>query len=723
MDESGSRSAVRMRHAIAALCVLMLVVAALVQRYHLAFLGLPDQTATSDLLGAMSSLFGAVACLGFGLTGRSAMPRGRRAPWVILGVGLGLWALADFVWLRYEAVGVEPPYPGPADVLYFIGIPIMGLGLIGLARTTDASPGRDSRLTLDTLVLSSAFALVTYLLVLRTVVNALGFSVQTGLSVLYPISDGIFAAFAGVLVVRSHTTRERADLMLLTLGFALYWIADGYFAVAEVAGKDYTQSALGLGFVAGPLMIGLAATAAGTSHARLGGANGTVTRGFSAVLPDVGVFAAILACAAGTLQGGLDWVLTSSVLALMAYRQALIATSNQRVRSALTERVLERTASLQSLSDHHEGILASVGEGVIGVDALGRVTFANPAAVAMLGAEGDDLLGTDSCAITCVASPSPGHVCVLDLVRATETVVSRPDEEFARVDGERFHVEVTAAPRQGPGTGSGLVLVFRDTTERLAMSRMKNEFVSAVSHELRTPLTSIRGALEMLDDGDTGLLPPIAAEMVGTALRGSERLTRLVNDIIDVERLESGSFPMYFTDLEVGPIVETAVSGLEVLAKEARVELVVTQAVGWTRCDADRLVQALINLVGNAIKFSPPGKSVEISAVPDGQFVHFTVTDNGRGIPVTHLQSIFERFQQVEASDAREKAGTGLGLPITKSIVQQHGGRIWVDSLPGRGSTFGFTIPGGMAGNQGEVVRNDPPQPIQSLGPHLPRTA
>ncbi|MCW2818075.1 MAG: domain S-box-containing protein, partial [Marmoricola sp.] len=269
--------------------------------------------------------------------------------------------------------------------------------------------------------------------------------------------------------------------------------------------------------------------------------------------------------------------------------------------------------------------------------------------------------------------------------------------EFARLDGTRFPVEVTAAPQRGPGSGAGVVLVFRDTTERLAMSRLKTQFVSAVSHELRTPLTSIRGALEMLSDGETGELPPVAGTMVATALRGSERLTRLVNDIIDVERLESGSFPMYLADHDVAGVVESAVSGLQQLAHDAGVTLVVERAEGRVHGDADRLVQALVNLVGNAVKFSPPGSEVRTCAEPVGETVRFIVTDTGRGIPASHLESVFERFHQVEVSDAREKAGTGLGLPITKSIVEQHGGRIWVDSVQGQGSTFGFTVPRAVA--------------------------
>ncbi|GAB2776158.1 hypothetical protein GCM10027020_31750 [Nocardioides salsibiostraticola] len=348
---------------------------------------------------------------------------------------------------------------------------------------------------------------------------------------------------------------------------------------------------------------------------------------------------------------------------------------------------------LQRLSDHHEGILDSVGEGVIGVDASGRVTFANPAASKMLGAEGDGLLSADSCDITCTDTHDSGHRCVLDLVHEAGSTVTRPNAQFARVDGSSFPVEVTAAPQQGPGSASGVVLVFRDTTERLAMARMQSGFISAVSHELRTPLTSIRGALELLNDGDTGELPPPASKMVGTALRGSERLTRLVSDIIDIERIQLGSFPLHLDDLDVRPLINMAVADLEILAAKSSVELVVTRTTGRARCDADRIVQTLVNLIGNAVKFSPPGTTVEICAETRGEFVQFAVADKGCGIPESHLDSIFERFHQVDDSSVGERAGTGLGLAITRSIVEQHGGRIWVDSLPDRGSTFRFTIP------------------------------
>ena len=240
---------------------------------------------------------------------------------------------------------------------------------------------------------------------------------------------------------------------------------------------------------------------------------------------------------------------------------------------------------------------------------------------------------------------------------------------------------------------AGAVVAFRDITERHAVERMKHDFVSTVSHELRTPLTAIRGSLEMLADGDTGELPPEAQGAVEMAVRGSERLTRLVNDILDVERLGSGLVrrtphaagrrPAGLLDGRLAPAA----------GPERGVTLVVDAVSGRALCDADRLVQALTNLIGNAVKFTPPGGSVHVTAEPRGRDVLFAVRDEGRGIPAEHLDSVFDPFHQVDHSDAREHSGTGLGLTITKSIVERHGGHIDVESEVGSGSTFRFSVP------------------------------
>ncbi len=224
------------------------------------------------------------------------------------------------------------------------------------------------------------------------------------------------------------------------------------------------------------------------------------------------------------------------------------------------------------------------------------------------------------------------------------------------------------------------------------LEAMKCEFVTAVSHELRTPLTAIRGSLEMLHDGDAGKLPAAAEKVVAIAARGGERLSRLVNDILDLERLESGAFAFVPTQHPVSALVAEATQSLLPLAQDRDVEIVVEAAEGEAWCDADQVVQVLVNLLGNALKFSPCGTIVTVEARRHDGEVLVSVRDQGRGIPVSQLDAIFDRFHQVEGDDSRQKGGAGLGLTLCRRIVETHGGRIWVES-PGAGSTFWFSLP------------------------------
>ena len=231
------------------------------------------------------------------------------------------------------------------------------------------------------------------------------------------------------------------------------------------------------------------------------------------------------------------------------------------------------------------------------------------------------------------------------------------------------------------------------TKEHERLEAMKYEFVTAVSHELRTPLTAIRGSLELLADGDAGELPSAAQQVVDMAARGSQRLSRLVDDIIDLERLERGAFSFHPEPQPLAPLLADAVAPLRTLAKDRGIDLVLLPTTAAAACDGDRTIQAVVNLVGNALKFTPPGGAVTISTQCEGDEVVIAVADQGRGIPADQLESIFERFHQVEEDDHREHAGAGLGLPITKYIVEGHAGRIWVESTPNVGSTFRFTLP------------------------------
>ncbi|NEO86821.1 MAG: PAS domain S-box protein [Spirulina sp. SIO3F2] len=242
--------------------------------------------------------------------------------------------------------------------------------------------------------------------------------------------------------------------------------------------------------------------------------------------------------------------------------------------------------------------------------------------------------------------------------------------------------------------------IHEDISDRKDISQMKDEFVSVVSHELRTPLTSIHGALKLLKTGRLGCLSERGEDMLGIAVRNTERLTQLINDILDLERLERGHLQTTKQWCNTHDLVQQAIETLQTTAQELEVIIEVIHAANLGQyhghhiwADPLQIVQVLTNLLSNAIKFSPPQSNVMVMVRANTEAVLFEVQDHGRGIPNEKLETIFERFQQVDASDTRQRGGTGLGLTISRQIVEQHGGQIWAESSLGYGSLFAFTIP------------------------------
>lgn len=271
-------------------------------------------------------------------------------------------------------------------------------------------------------------------------------------------------------------------------------------------------------------------------------------------------------------------------------------------------------------------------------------------------------------------------------VQQYETVRMRKNETL-------IHVALTISPvKEGQGQIIGTSTIARDISDRHQIERMKNEFISIVSHEIRTPLTSIRGAIGLLASGMYQNKPERVQRMLEIALTDSDRLVRLVNDILDLERLESGRLELVKERCDAAGAIGQAVEGVQAIADKegVRFSLPCETATVWASPDA--LQQVLTNLLSNAIKFSPPQSIITLTVQPQWQGVLFAVRDSGRGIPPDKLEMIFNPFQQVDASDSRQKGGTGLGLTICKRIVHQHGGRIWVESTLGEGSTFYFTL-------------------------------
>ncbi|MEM9008770.1 MAG: ATP-binding protein [Cyanobacteria bacterium P01_F01_bin.86] len=252
--------------------------------------------------------------------------------------------------------------------------------------------------------------------------------------------------------------------------------------------------------------------------------------------------------------------------------------------------------------------------------------------------------------------------------------------------------------------------IANDITER---KRLENEFISLVSHELKTPMNSLIGALDLLGTGQLGSLTDQGQQMIGMAINNAERLVRLVNDILDLERMKSGTLTLHPKICHLPYTFQQAAAVMLAMAQEAQVTLVVEPLNVKLCVDCDRIQQLLTNLLSNAIKFSSPGNTVWLKAqvheqesgtpIPNASpHLLITVHDEGRGIPADKLHLIFERFQQVDASDARAKGGTGLGLSICRQIVQQHQGQIWAESTLGKGSTFKVLLPIGDNVDDGE---------------------
>jgi signal transduction histidine kinase len=237
--------------------------------------------------------------------------------------------------------------------------------------------------------------------------------------------------------------------------------------------------------------------------------------------------------------------------------------------------------------------------------------------------------------------------------------------------------------------------VVRDITDSKNIERMKNEFISTVSHELRTPLTSIRGALGLIVGGIAGEIPPKVRAMVEIASKNSDRLIRLINDILDIEKIESGEMIFNFQPVELTPLLEYVIEINRAYGQQFDVTFTLESPIAdaWIYADSDRLIQVLTNLLSNAAKFSPTGAQVLISIARRGEMLRIAVHDRGPGIPAAFRARLFQKFAQADASDARQKGGTGLGLSISKAIVEKLGGQIDVMLAPDAGSIFFIDLP------------------------------
>ncbi|MEM7553815.1 MAG: response regulator [Cyanobacteria bacterium P01_A01_bin.84] len=388
-----------------------------------------------------------------------------------------------------------------------------------------------------------------------------------------------------------------------------------------------------------------------------------------------------------------------------------VETTLSLAEKELENRVAERTAEQVEINQRLEleleqlrqsqaqlkGVVEIADDAIISIDSNQCITLFNQGAEKIFGYSASEVLEKPLDLLLPQSSVETHRHHVAEFGKSSNTsrkMGERQEIYGKRKDGSEFPAEASISKLKLADTIVYTVYL-QDISQRKQIERMKDEFISVVSHELRTPLTSIHASLGMLETGLIAANSEHGKRLLQIATDSSERLVRLINDILDIERIESGKAIANKQICKVADLIAQAVNLVQPLADKAEIKLSIdNRAIQiQIQADCDRIIQTLTNLLSNAIKFSKSGDTIWLAALEQDSQVLFTVKDTGRGIPPDKIEIIFERFQQVDSSDSRNHEGTGLGLAICRSIIEMHGGQIWVESTLGVGSTFYFTLP------------------------------
>ncbi len=341
-------------------------------------------------------------------------------------------------------------------------------------------------------------------------------------------------------------------------------------------------------------------------------------------------------------------------------------------------------------------LLEAVPEMIAIADAEGQLVFVNAALKSVLGRSDGELIGADF-GILPISDDEKSDFLIADGVEPARD--AKPDVivrncHLEQSDGRELPVDASIARADTP-LGILHVVVLHDRSDADQKALEMKEFCAAANHELRTPLTSIMGALGLLKTRPVGQEPVSSEKLIKIAYANGQRLTRLINELLEISRIETGKLPLQFSSVELSALVQGEIEKMQGLARSSNVGIRLdgTNADIKIETDANRLSQVIVNLLSNALKYSPAGSEVVVSLKEHGEMARICVRDHGRGIPAEHRQKIFKKFSQVRREDAYVRGGAGLGLYITKEIVDSLGGSISFRSEVGDGTTFVVELP------------------------------
>jgi PAS domain S-box-containing protein len=655
--------------------------------------------AFEDVGQAVAALFAAVGCA---LAARRASGHNRTA-WWLLACSASAWTLGELIWTVNEVGrGISVPFPSPADAGYVAAIPFAIAGVLFLS----SGPGNATsrvRAVLDGAVVVSALVFCAWAVGLDVLFASAAVGQPAGIIALaYPSSDivvitVIFTAF------RQAPRGMRPVFVLLLGAFTAMLVADTAFAYLDL-GSQYGSLGSGFdtGWVAGFILLGLAAVRPAPAGEVAGE---RPVRIWQLGLPWLAMLIVIgtvvyIAISRRQSDARIEWI--AIVFALLFVVSQVLALNDSLQLLARSRRAEAELSEKKALLDE---VISRAPLGIARIGEDFRFIGVNPRLCELLAAPERTLLGSSMRAFLSdeEVARAEGRMASMRTGQLTRTEV---DSEMRCADGGRIWVHRTVTPVLNSASRIDYYLVmFEDITEKhradqtaLAnlialerINRLKSEFMSMVSHEFRTALTGIQGYSELMSSEEVS--SDDVKEFAGDINSDALRLNRMITEMLDLDRIESGRMAMHMQPTDLNRILSETVDRARMSTSKHQIVTRLDAVLPLIEGDPDRLTQVVANLLTNAVKYAPGGGEILVSSRLQDGSVEVSVQDHGFGIPTEFIGRIFGRYERYEGDGKNQIVGTGLGLAIAQQIIQLHKGRIWVESTPGEGSTFRFTIP------------------------------